>query len=165
MRRAITAPLTRVRQRSDIAAISFDASAALAIHGRERRIGHNHCVAEGLEVLRHPLTLGGGLQQNPHWAAPFEHGREAIARRRDASVEDLTTLRNNPDLTVLLMQIDGTILHGWSSPVRLKSALSVMWSANYHLTEETSGFIVYTRITTQRLGGRRLGADWLGILS
>lgn len=71
-------------------------------------VGSNHRVAEGLEVLRHPLALGRRLQQNPHWASPFEHGREAIAGRRDASVEDLTILRDNPDLTVLLMQIDGT---------------------------------------------------------
>jgi len=79
-------------------------------------------VAERLEVLRDPLALRGGLQQNPHRAPPFEHGREAIAGRRDASVEHLTTLCDNPDLTVLFMQIDGTIVHGWSSPVRLKSA-------------------------------------------
>jgi hypothetical protein len=104
-------------------------------------------VAEGLEVLRHPLALGRRLQQNPHWASPFEHGREAIAGRRDASVEDLTILRDNPDLTVLLMQIDGTIVHGWSSPCGLKSAFSVMWSASYHLTEETSRFILSTGVT------------------
>ena len=69
MRRAITSPLTRVRQRGDIAPIGFDASAALAIHGRERRIGHDHLVAEGLEVLRDPLALGRRLQQNAHRAA------------------------------------------------------------------------------------------------
>jgi len=64
--------------------------------------------------------------------------------RRDASVEDLTLLRDNPNLTGLRMQVDGTIVHGWSSPVRLTSAFSVMWSASYHLTEETSRFILST---------------------
>jgi hypothetical protein len=99
-----------------------DASAALAVHGRERRIGHDHLVAEGLEVLRYPLALGRRLDQNPHRASAFEQGRESIAGRRDASVERLTALRDDPDLTVFLVEIDGTILHGWSSPVRLNSA-------------------------------------------
>jgi len=114
MRRAITSPVTRVRQRGDVAPIGFDASAALTIHGRKRRVGHDHLVAEGLEVLRHPLALGGGLQQNPHRAPPLKHGREAIAGRRDASVEDLTTLRHDPNLTFPFVQVDGTIVHGWS---------------------------------------------------
>jgi hypothetical protein len=123
MRRAITAPLTRLRQRDYIAPIGLDASAALAVHGRERRIGHNHLVAEGLQVLRHPLALGRRLEQNPHRASPFEQGREPLAGRRDASVDRLTALRDDPDLTFLLVEIDGTILHGWSSPsMRLESA-------------------------------------------
>ena len=95
-----------------------DAGPVLTIHGRERRIGHDHLVAEGLEVLRDSLALGGGLQQHPHRA----HGRKAFARRGDASVERCTALRDDPDLTVLLVEIDGTILYGWSSPLRLKSA-------------------------------------------
>ena len=54
----------------------------------------------------------------------------------------LTTLRHDPNLTFLFVQVDGTIVHAWPSPVRLKSAFSVMWSASYHLTEETSRFIL-----------------------
>jgi hypothetical protein len=48
--------------------------------------------------------------------------RESLAGRRDAAVEHLTTVRDDPDLTVFLVEVDGTILHGWSSPVRLTSA-------------------------------------------
>src|SRR5262245_46171710 len=122
MCRAIAASLTGFEQRGDIAPIRLNASAALAIHGRERRIGHDHFVAEGFEVLRDPLTLGRGLQRNAHgWPAPEDAGKP-LARRRDASVDHLTALRDDPDLTVLLVEVHGTILHGWSSPVRLTSA-------------------------------------------
>jgi hypothetical protein len=127
MGRAITSPVTRVRQRGDIAPIGFDASAALAIHGRECRIGHNHLVAEGLKMLRDPLALGRGLQQNVHRPPSLEHGREAVACRRDPPVDHLATLRDNPNLAFFFMQVDGTIFHGWSSPVR-HERVSVMWS-------------------------------------
>ena len=102
MRRAITSPVTRVGQRGDIAPIGFDASAALAIHGRECRIGHNDLVAEGLKVLRDPLALGGRFQQNSHRPPSFEHGREPVARRRDPSVDHLATVRDDPDLAFFL---------------------------------------------------------------
>jgi hypothetical protein len=69
-----------------------------------------------------------------------------VLRDRPAqmTLEHLPTLRDDPDLTFLLVEIDGTILHGWSSPLRLKSASQVMWSASYHVTQETSRFILST---------------------
>src|SRR5262249_22428796 len=115
-------PLTRFEQRGDIAPIRLDASAALAIHGGERRISHDYLVAEGFEVLRDPLTLSRGLQQNAHGRPPPEDARKPLARRRNPPVDDLTALRDDPDLTFLLVEVDGTILHGWSSPLRLTSA-------------------------------------------
>jgi hypothetical protein len=84
------------------------------------------------------------MTNSEHRRPPPEDGRQSLACRRDASVDNLTTLRDDPDLTFLLVEVDGTILHGWSSPVRLTSACSVMWSASYHLTEETSRFILST---------------------
>jgi hypothetical protein len=75
--------------------------------------------------------------------------RQAIAGRHDASVEHPTAVRHDSDLTFLLVEIDGTIRHGWSSPLRLKSAFSVRWSASYHVTEETSRFTLSTGFVTR----------------
>jgi hypothetical protein len=72
----------------------------------------------------HPLTLGRRLEQNAQARPTPEHRRQPIARRRDPSVDDSTILQDDPDLTFLLVKIDGSIFHGWSSPVRLTSAFS-----------------------------------------
>jgi hypothetical protein len=41
------------------------------------------------------------------------------------------------------VKVDGTILHGWSSPCA-SERVSATWSASYHLAEETSRFILST---------------------
>src|SRR6516164_4846347 len=71
-------------------------------------------------MLRHPLALGRGLDEDAHPRAPPEHVREPVARRQDPLIDDLPTLRHDPNLAFLLMQIDGTILHGWSPLLRLE---------------------------------------------
>ncbi len=53
---------------------------------------------------------------------------------RDPSVDHLATLRENPNLAFFFVQVDGTILHGWSSPVRYER-VAVMWSARYDVTK------------------------------
>jgi hypothetical protein len=79
-------------------------------------------MAQRLQVLRHPFTFSRGLDQDAGvWATPKER-RQTIARRRDTTVDHFAALRNDPHLTFLFVQVDGTILHGWSSPLRLKSA-------------------------------------------
>src|SRR5438270_7554954 len=118
----IKSPLTGFGQCSDIAPIRLDASAAVTVHRRKIRIGHDRLVSERLEVLRDPLTLGRGFQENSHPGPAPEHGRKAFAGRCNSSIDDLTTLHDDADLTFLFVQVDGTILHGWSSPLRLKSA-------------------------------------------
>jgi hypothetical protein len=45
-----------------------------------------------------------------------------IRHAQDPSVEHLAGLGDDPYLTFFFVQVDGTILHGWSSPLRLKSA-------------------------------------------
>jgi len=113
---AIAAPLTRLHQGRHVPAIGFNAAAAVAIHRREIRIGHDDLMAERLQVLRDPLTLGRRLEQNAHARPTPEHGCQANARRRDPSIDDVTLLCHDPALTFLLVKVDGTILHGWSSP-------------------------------------------------
>jgi hypothetical protein len=43
---------------------------------------------------------------------------EALARRRDAMVNHLTARGDDPNLTFFFVQVDGTILHGWSPLLR-----------------------------------------------
>jgi hypothetical protein len=50
-----------------------------------------------------------------------QNRRQSIAGRRDSSVDDLRALGDDPDLAFFLVQVDGTMLHGWSSPLRLTS--------------------------------------------
>jgi hypothetical protein len=113
---AIAAPLARLCQGRHVPPIRLDAAAAVAIHRGEIRIGHDHLMAERLQVLRDPLTLRRRLEQNAHPRPAPEHGRQTLTRGRDPSIDDFTVLRHDSDLTFLLVKIDGTILPGWSSP-------------------------------------------------
>src|SRR5687768_3660344 len=135
MRGAIDPAATRVRQGGDVPPIGLNAAAAMAIHHREIRIGHHHFVAERLQVLRDPLTLGGRLEQDAHARPAPEHRRQAFTRGGDPSVDDFTTRCHDPNLAFLLVQVDGTIFHGWSSPCASR-ARSALWSASYHRAEE-----------------------------
>src|SRR5262249_41385501 len=121
-RGAITAPLTRLRHSGRISSIGLDPTAPVSIHRRKIRIRDDHLVAERLEVLRHPLALRRGFHHNAHRGPPPEQGGETVPRRREASIQPVTAVQHNPDLTFLLVKIEGTIRHGWSSPVRLQSA-------------------------------------------
>jgi hypothetical protein len=77
MRDAIAAPLTGLRQGCHVPAIGFNAAAAVAIHRREIRLRHDHLMAERLQVLRDPLTLGRRLEQNAHAGRP----RNTVVKR------------------------------------------------------------------------------------
>src|SRR4030095_12116921 len=61
------------------------------------------------------------LEQNAHARPTPEHARQALARRRDPSVDNLAILRQDSNLAFLLVKVDGTILHGWSSPCALRA--------------------------------------------
>src|SRR5262245_28408588 len=71
----------------------------------------------------HSLSVAASTH-NSHRGPSTEQGDEALARRRDASVQHFPVVHHNPDLTFLLVEIDGTIRHGWSSAGRLKSAFA-----------------------------------------
>ena len=53
MDRVVDPTLTGVCQCRDITAIRLNAATAMPIHGGEVGIGHDHFVAERLQVLRH----------------------------------------------------------------------------------------------------------------
>src|SRR5216683_829803 len=120
MCRPVVAALTGVCQRRCVAPIGLDASAPAGIHRSIIRIRDDHVVPHALEMLRNPFAFCRCLDENPHARATPKDMRETIARRGDALVADLTILGHNANLTFLLVQVDGTILHGWSPLLRLE---------------------------------------------
>src|SRR5205807_1137619 len=114
MRAAIGAVLTGFGEPRDVAPVGLDAPTPVTVHRSIIRIGHDDFMTDLLEVLRDPLTLSRCLHQNSHaWTAPKDL-REPLARRRNPVVDHLPTRRHDPNLTFLLVKVDGTILHGWS---------------------------------------------------
>src|SRR4029450_9435485 len=130
----------RFAEGRDIATIGFHASAAMPIHQAVIRIRHDDLVAQRLEMLRHPLTLGRGFDQNPCvWAPPEECG-QSITRRANALIDHLAALRQDSHLAFFLVQVDGTMLHGWSPPCASARLRSV--EPKLPPTKEASRFIV-----------------------
>src|SRR5574339_541447 len=71
-------------------------------------------MARSFDRLRHPLTLGAGLEQHAHPRPAAKYLRQALARRRDRPVEDHRPVGvHDPNQRFTRMQINGTILHGW----------------------------------------------------
>src|SRR5262249_59305304 len=103
--------------------IGFHASAAVPIHQAVVRIRHDDFVTQRLEMLSHPFTLGRGFDHNPGlWTSPEDCG-QSITRRANALIDHLPARRQNAHLTFFLVQVDGTILHGWSPLLRLRARL------------------------------------------
>jgi hypothetical protein len=74
-------------------------------------------------MLRHPFAFGRGFDQNPCvWAPPEECG-QSITRRANALIDHLAALRHDSHLAFFLVQVDGTMLQGWSPLLRLRARL------------------------------------------
>jgi hypothetical protein len=101
-------------------------------------------------MLRHPFTFGRGFDQNPcMWAPPEECG-QSITRRANALIDNLAALRQDSHLAFFLVQVDGTMLHGWSPLLRLRARLRSV-EPKLPPTKEASRFIVSVSHTrTQR---------------
>ena len=67
-------------------------------------------VALAIPAVRH-------LRETP---LPEMQGRQVIARRGNPTVDDLAALRDDAHLAFLFVEVDGTILHGWSPLLRLE---------------------------------------------
>jgi hypothetical protein len=95
----------------------------MTVHRREIRVRHDHLMAECLQVLRDPLTLGRRLEQHAHARSSPEHHRHprVVAIRRSTISP---SLRQDSTLAFLLVQVDGTILDGWSSPCASRARFS-----------------------------------------
>jgi hypothetical protein len=138
---AVRAVVTGLGQSGDVATIRLDASAAVFVHWSIVRIGDDDFVSELLEVLGDPFTLRRSLYENAHGRSTPEDVCQSFACRRDAPVDDLAARHHYPNLTFFLVQVDGTILHGWSPLLRLERVFA-MWSGSYHVTKEASRFIL-----------------------
>src|SRR5215831_2689195 len=102
-------------------------------------------------MLCHPFTLGRGFDHNPSvWASPEECG-QSITRRPNPLIDHVTALRQNAHLTLFLVQVDGTILHGWSPLLRLRARLRSV-ERKLPPTKEASPFIVSVSHTPSNAG-------------
>src|SRR5437867_1446145 len=141
MGQAIGPTLAGFPQGSDVPAIRLDPPTPMAIHRAVIRIGDDDFMPHLLQVLRDPFTFGRRFYQNPHpWPAP-KHMCQAFACRRDAPINEFAGLRQDLNLTFSLVEINGTILHGWSPLLRLERVFA-LWSGSYHVTKEASRFIL-----------------------
>jgi hypothetical protein len=138
---SIRSLLTGLSQHSDVASVGFDPSAPVAVHRAVVGFGDDHFVAQLLEMLRHPLALGRGLDEDAHPRPTPKYGRQSITRHRDTLIDHFACLANDPNLALCLVQVAGTILHGWSPFLRLERVFA-MWSGSYHVTKEASRFIL-----------------------
>src|SRR6266542_4089325 len=62
-------------------------------------------MAQRLEVARHPLTLGAGLQENPRARPVPQHRGEPLLARDDASLGDRAVLRLDRELALAFVEI------------------------------------------------------------
>jgi hypothetical protein len=141
MRQSIRAMLTRFGEGGDIAAIRFDAPAPVSVHRSVIRVGHDHVVAELFKILRDPLTFRRRLHENTQPRSSPKDVGEPFACRGDPLIDQVASRRHNASLTFFLVEVDGTILHGWSPLLRLERVFA-MWSGSYHVTKEASRFIL-----------------------
>src|SRR5438094_7802050 len=114
MGQAVCAMVTGLRQRSDITTVRLDAPTAVSVHWPIVRIGHDDFVPQLLEVQRDPFTFSRSLDENAHRRSTPEDVRQSFARCRDSLIDDLAARHHYPNLTFFLVEIDVTILHGWS---------------------------------------------------
>src|SRR5437867_7722516 len=115
MRRPVGAEAACLRQSARIAAVGLHLALTLGIHRRVVRVGDEDRVSKVLETPGHPLALGAGFDQDADPRVGPEHRGEAVALGPDATLDDLTVLFENADLTHPLPEIYGTMGHGWSS--------------------------------------------------
>ena len=152
MSASINPMTTRLGEGRDIAAIGFHASAAVPIHQAVIRIRHDDFVTQRLEMLCDPFTRGRGFDQNPGvWTAPEKCG-QSIMRGPNALIDHLPTLREDSHLAFFLVQVDGSILYGWSPLLRLRARLRSV-EQKLPPTKEASRFIV--SVSPETLGQRR----------
>src|SRR4030095_1613046 len=143
---------TRSCEARDSARIGFHASATFPINQAVIRISHDDLVAQRLEMLRHPFTFGRGFDQNPRVWAPSEECSQSITRRANALIDHLAALRQDSHLAFFRVQVDGTMLHGWSPLLRLRGRLRSV-EPKLPPTKEASRFIVSVSHAARNPGG------------
>ena len=85
--------------------------------GGEVGIGHDDLVAQSLQAAGHPFALGR-LENHPPPGPRAEHGGETLRFGADPLLEQLAPVRQDADLTFLLVHVDAYMAHGWPMQVR-----------------------------------------------
>src|SRR5207245_8578251 len=99
-----------------IAPIRLGAPGARGIHRCVIRIGHQHLVAERLQVSRDPLALRTRLEQDLRPRAIPQHRGEALATRDDPALGDGPVRVADAELALALVQIQSYDIHGGWPP-------------------------------------------------
>jgi hypothetical protein len=101
-------------QRGHVAPIGLNPPRPRPVHRRVIGIRDNHLASQRFQARGDPLAFRTGLQEDAHPGPPAEHRRELIGARDDAPLEHHRFVRrHDPNLAMLRVEIDGTIVHGW----------------------------------------------------
>jgi hypothetical protein len=121
---AIRAELAGLAQRACVALVRLHLAASACVHRREVWVGHDHLVAQRLQVPRHPFTFGCGLEQDARRRARPKCLGERVPCRPDAKPFELTGLLPNTHLSCHLVHVDANLLHGRRPFAALTASLS-----------------------------------------
>ncbi len=135
-----------LHQGPGIAPIGLDPAAPGGVHRREVGVRHDHRVSERLQVPRHPLALGRGLQQYPRRRPVPQHCGEPLPAGDDPAFDDLPVLGENAELALALVQINPYDIHGgWPSRWRPRARVKVVGRNCHHVQWRASRFILTMR--------------------
>jgi hypothetical protein len=115
--------------------IGLDLPGPRGIHRREVRVCHHNLVTQGLEAPSDPFTLGRGLDEDPSAWPSAQHLSEPLGLGADAAFHHFAGLREQADLTFLLVQIGANILHGWPPPRCARERVYSQWGTVCHHVE------------------------------
>src|ERR671919_667936 len=96
-----------------VTAVGLDRAPALRVHRGEVGVGDDDLVTQRLEAPRHPLALRRRLDENARRGPASEGVGESPWLGAEAAFEQLTVLCQDAELTLLLVDIDANMIHGW----------------------------------------------------
>ncbi len=126
MGRAVGAEPAGLRQGAGVPAVGLHLPRASRVHGREVGVGHDDLVAQSLQAAGYPFALGRRLEHDPPPGPRAEHGGEPRGLGADPLLEQFAPLRQDADLTFLLVHVDANMVHGWPpSPCARERVIAV----------------------------------------
>jgi len=79
-------------------------------------VGDDDLMAKPFETAGHPLTVGGGFDQDARPGALAQDRREALGLGADALLDQFASLGEDADLAFPLVDVNANMVHGWPPP-------------------------------------------------